>query len=43
MAVEPLVGAQSNPSRPSVVRTASAWLGGNRLGLAVMALGLVHN
>ena len=38
MATEPVVGAQSSPSRPSVVRTASAWLGGNRLGLGVMAL-----
>ena len=38
MAAEPAVGTQSSPSRPSVVRTASAWLGGNRLGLVVMAL-----
>ena len=38
MAAEPVVSAQSSPSRPSVVRTVSAWLGGNRLGLVVMAL-----
>jgi chloride channel protein, CIC family len=38
MAAEPVVGTQSSPSRASVVRTASAWLGGNRLGLVVMAL-----
>jgi CIC family chloride channel protein len=37
MAAEPVVWTQSSPSRPSVVRTASAWLGGNRLGLVVMA------
>ena len=38
MAAEPTVSAQSSPSRPSVVRTVAAWLGGNRLGLVVMAL-----
>ena len=38
MAAEPVVSTQSSPSRRSVVRTASAWLGGNRLGLVVMAL-----
>jgi CIC family chloride channel protein len=37
MAAEPLA-SNSSPSRPSVVRTVSAWLGGNRLGLVVMAL-----
>jgi CIC family chloride channel protein len=38
MAAEPVVGTPSSPSRRSVVRTASAWLGANRLGLVVMAL-----
>jgi chloride channel protein, CIC family len=38
MAAEPVISTQSSPSRRSVVRTASAWLGGNRLGLVVMAL-----
>ena len=38
MAAEPVVSTQASPSRPSVVRTVSAWLGGNRLGLVVMAL-----
>ncbi len=38
MASEPMVGTQSRPARPSLVQTASAWLGGNRLGLVVMAL-----
>jgi CIC family chloride channel protein len=38
MAAEPLVSAQSSSLRPSLVRTVSAWLGGNRLGLVVMAL-----
>jgi CIC family chloride channel protein len=37
MATEPVVSNLS-PSRPSVARTASAWLGGNRLGLVGMAL-----
>ena len=37
MAAEPVVTAPSTPSR-RVVGTASAWLGGNRLGLVVMAL-----
>jgi CIC family chloride channel protein len=36
MSTEPLVGPRS--SRLSPVGSASAWLGGNRLGLAVMAL-----
>jgi CIC family chloride channel protein len=38
MAAELVVDTQSSPARQSVVRTASAWLGGNRLGLVVMAL-----
>ncbi len=38
MAGEPVVSAQASLSRPAVVRTVSAWLGGNRLGLVVMAL-----
>jgi CIC family chloride channel protein len=38
MAAEPVVITQSSPSRPVVVRSVSAWLGGNRLGLVVMAL-----
>ncbi len=38
MAAGPAVGTQSNRARRSVGRTASAWLGGNRLGLVVMAL-----
>ena len=38
MAAEPVVSTQSSRSSRSLVRTASAWLGGNRLGLAVMAL-----
>ena len=38
MAADSAVGTQSSPSRRAVVRTASAWLGGTRLGLVVMAL-----
>jgi CIC family chloride channel protein len=38
MAAEPAVSTQSSPKRPSVVQMVSAWLGGNRLGLVVMAL-----
>jgi chloride channel protein, CIC family len=38
MAADPVVITQSSPSRPVVVRSVSAWLGGNRLGLVVMAL-----
>jgi chloride channel protein, CIC family len=38
MASESVVNAHPSPSRPPVVRAASAWLGGNRLGLVVMAL-----
>ena len=38
MPAESVAGTQSRPSRPSPLRTASAWLGGNRLGLVVMAL-----
>lgn len=38
MATEPMIGTQSIPPRRSVVQTASAWLGGDRLGLVVMAL-----
>jgi len=37
MAAEPVVSTQSSPSHRSVVRTTAAWLGGNRLGLVVMA------
>ena len=38
MTTEPVVAASSSPTRPSPVHTMTAWLGGNRLGLAVMAL-----
>ncbi|HEX3802733.1 MAG TPA: chloride channel protein [Solirubrobacteraceae bacterium] len=38
MASEPVVGTQSRPARSIVVRAVSSWLGGNRLGLVVMAL-----
>jgi CIC family chloride channel protein len=38
MAAETVVAMKPSPRRRSVVRTASAWLGGHRLGLVVMAL-----
>jgi hypothetical protein len=38
MAPEPVVAASSSSARPSLARAVSAWLGGNRLGLVVMAL-----
>jgi CIC family chloride channel protein len=38
MAAERVLATPSSPQRRSVVRMASAWLGGNRLGLVVMAL-----
>ena len=38
MAAQPTVGTQPSLSRHSVVRTLSAWLGGNRPALVVMAL-----
>ncbi len=38
MPSEPDGGTRSGQARPSLVQTASAWLGGNRLGLMVMAL-----
>ena len=38
MTIQQHVETSTGSSRPSVVRTVSAWLGGNRLGLVVMAL-----
>ncbi len=38
MAAERVASTHSSPSRPSLLRIASAWLGGNRMGLVVMAL-----
>ncbi len=38
MTVEQVVGTRQGWSRQSAVRAVSAWLGGNRLGLVVMAL-----
>ncbi len=38
MAAEPALATQSSPSRPPPLRRVLAWLGGNRLGLVVMAL-----
>jgi chloride channel protein, CIC family len=38
MSAEPIATTQASTSRRSVVRSVSAWLGGNRLGLVVMAL-----
>ncbi len=38
MAAERAVSAQPSPARPSGVQMVSAWLGGSRLGLVVMAL-----
>ena len=40
MTTDPVVGEQSHEARPSPVRAVSAWLGGNRLGLATMAMGV---